>query len=157
MLRLPTIAGCLIFAACATLGKPDLEELKPSIESFHQKIRWKDFRAAADLLVPERRESFIKARTRANDDKDLFITDFQLEDAKTSDDQLEAKVVSRVSWYRLPSMTEQTATITNVFVWRERRWELESQDAGPFPDLLGAPPAPATPEGARHNQTGGTN
>lgn len=125
-------------------GKSDLEELKPAIESFHQKLRWKDFRVAAEGIVPERRDSFIKARIKTNDERDLFITDFQLEDAKTSDDQLQARAVSRLSWYRLPSMTEVSATITSVYVWREKRWMLESQDSGPFPDLLGPPPMSPT-------------
>lgn len=146
MVRQLAIVWCVVISACATLsGKPDLEELKPAIEAFHQKLRWKDFRVAADGIVPERRESFVKARTKSNDEKDLFITDFQLEDAKTSDDQMQAKAVSKLSWYRLPSMTEQSATITSVYVWRDRKWMLESQDSGPFPDLLGPPPMAPEP------------
>lgn len=133
----------LVFAlnsACVTLmGQPDLEALKPAIESFHQKLRWKDFRVAAEGIVPERRQSFIKARIKSNDERDLFITDFQLEDAQTSNDQRQAHAVSRVSWYRLPSTSEQSATITSLYVWRDRRWLLESQDSGPFPEMVGAP------------------
>ncbi len=144
MLRHVAIVLCLLNSACATFwAKGDLEELKPAIESFHQKLRWKDFRVAAEGIVPERRESFIKARTKTNDERDLFITDFQLEDAKTSDDQTKAHAVSKLSWYRLPSTSEQTATITSLYVWRDKRWLLESQDSGPFPDMLGAPPLPA--------------
>jgi hypothetical protein len=129
--------------SCAGLrAKPDVEELKPTIEAFHQRSRWKDFRGAADLIVPERRTAFVKARSKTNDEKDLFITNFDLEDAKISSDGL-AEVVSRISWYRLPSNVEKTATVTSVFVWREGKWWLESQDEGPFPDLMPAPDAAA--------------
>jgi len=129
----------LASASCATVSKPDLDELKPAVEAFHQRLRWKDFRGAADLIVPERREAFIRARTRLKDDKDLFITDFQLEDARTSPDQAVARTVARLSWYRLPSTTEETAVITNVFAWRQGAWLLESQDSGPFEDLRPVP------------------
>lgn len=138
MLRL--LVPVLLLVACAGLrAKPDVEELKPAIEAFHQRSRWKDFRGAADLIVPERRSAFIKARTRAGDEKDLFITNFELEDAVVGGEGL-AEVVSRMSWYRLPSNVEKTATLTSVFVWREGKWWLESQDEGPFPDLKPAPP-----------------
>jgi hypothetical protein len=138
-MRRLALALVLVSQSCATArSKPDTEELKPAIEAFHQRIRWKDFRGAGDLIVPERTKPFVKARTTAGDEKDLFITNYELEDAKVSSDGL-AEVVSRISWYRLPSNVEKTATVTSVFVWREGKWWLESQDDGPFPDLKPAP------------------
>ncbi|MGV3625061.1 MAG: hypothetical protein ACO1OB_29850 [Archangium sp.] len=125
---------------CATLPKGDPEELKPAVEAFHQRARWKDFRGAADLLTPDRRGPFIKERSKMNDDKDLFITNFELEDAKIAPDTVTAEVVTKISWYRLPSTSEQTKTVTNVFVWRDSAWLLESQDEGPFEELKPAPP-----------------
>ncbi len=138
----------LFFSGCATTPKGEIDDLKPTIRAVHQSFRWKDFRGAADMLVAERQDAFIKARLKSNDDQDLFITNFELEDAKISPDQLVAKVVTKISWYRLPSTTEKTAVVTSVFVWREGAWKLESQDDGPFEDLLPAPekkkePAPA--------------
>ena len=140
----------LASASCATVSKPDLDELKPAVEAFHQRLRWKDFRGGADLIVPERRDSFLKARARLKDDKDLYITDFQLEDARTSPDQSVARTVARLSWYRLPSTIEESAVVTNVFAWREGAWLLESQDSGPFEELRPAPaklvPPPRKPQ-----------
>jgi hypothetical protein len=99
-------------------------------------VRWKAFRGAADLMVAERRDAFVKARKTLNDDRDLFVTNFELEDAKLSADLLTARAVTRLSWYRLPSSTEQTVTVMNVFIWREGLWQLESMDDGPFDELL---------------------
>jgi hypothetical protein len=128
-----------LFASCATMrNKPDVDELKPTIEAFHQRARWKDFRGAADLIVPERRSSYVKARLTTDDERDLFITDYELEDAKISNEGT-AEVISKVTWYRLPSASTKTTVVTSVFVWREGRWWLESQDDGPFPELAQAP------------------
>jgi hypothetical protein len=131
----------LFFAGCATVPKGEVEDLKPSMRALYQSFRWKDFRGAAELMVAERREAFVKGRTKLKDDRDLFITNFELEDAKISADMLTARAVARLSWYRLPSTTEETVTITNVFVWRDGTWQLESQDEGPFEELRPAKPA----------------
>lgn len=141
LVLLSTLCACAAWRA-----RPDVEELKPAIEAFHQRARWKDFRGAADLLVPERRKAFVKARTKTDDERDLFITNFDLEDAKISSAGV-AEVVSRISWYRLPSNVEKTATLTSVFVWRDGKWWLESQDDGPFPDLMPAPEPPGSDAG----------
>lgn len=129
-------------ASCVTVPKGEIEDLKPAVEAIHQRFRWKDFRGAAELMVLERQEAFIKARSKLDDEKDLFITNFEMEDAKISPDLLTAKAVTRISWYRLPSTTEKSATVTNVFVWRGGLWQLESQDDGPFEELKPEPEKP---------------
>ena len=127
----------LLTTACSTVnGDPDL--LKPTLEAFHSRARWKDYRGAAELLVPEKRDAFEKARKANHDDKDLAITDFSLEDAKIAPDRMSATAVSKVSWYRLPSASEQTATITTKMVWREQKWMVAWQDDGPFSAELAA-------------------
>jgi hypothetical protein len=133
-------------AGCVTVQKGEIEDLKPAVRAVHQSFRWKDFRGAADMMVSERREAFIKARTKLNDDRDLFITNFELEDAKISADLLTAKAITRISWYRLPSNSEKTATVTSVFVWREGVWQLESQDDGPFEELKPEPKPVSKPD-----------
>lgn len=134
----------LFFAGCATTPKGEIDDLKPAIRAVHQSFRWKDFRGAADMMVEERRDAFVKARLKSNDDQDLFITNFELEDAKISKEATIAKVVTKISWYRLPSTTEKTAVVTSLFVWRDGVWQLESQDDGPFEDLLPAKKAALT-------------
>jgi hypothetical protein len=133
--QLRTLALLVLGSGCATLPKGDVEELKPAAEKFHERIRWKDFRGAAELVIPELSMNFVRSRLASNDEKDLFITDFQLEDAQVAPNMLEASVVSRISWYRLPSTTEKSEIVTSLLVWREGQWLLERQDSGPFVEL----------------------
>jgi hypothetical protein len=139
MKQLAVTLLALFLASCVTVPKGEIEDLKPAVRAVHQSFRWKDFRGAAEMMVLERQEAFIKARMKLNDDQDLFITNFELEDAKLSPDLLVAKAYTRISWYRLPSTTEKTALVTSIFVWRDGVWQLESQDDGPFDDLKPEP------------------
>jgi hypothetical protein len=127
---------CLLALGCAHAPRSTgLSGLKPFAEDFHRRIRWKDYRGAANLLVLERREAFLAARREQHDERDLSITDYDIEDARMKD-ELHAKVVTRLSWVRLPSPSEHTETVTSEFVFREGSWWLERQDAGPFaPEL----------------------
>lgn len=138
MTRALALIFALQLAACAH-DKGDLEALKPAAEKFHQRARWKDFRGAAELIVEERQAAFIKARLKHDDDRDLYITNFELEDARVAPDLMSATVISKISWYRMPSNVEKTAVVTSVFVWRHEAWILESQDDGPFEELKPAP------------------
>jgi hypothetical protein len=127
----------LVLAGCAHTSKESkLEELKPVVENFHKAVRWKDFRAASRLLVPERQEDFLKARRQLKDEQDLSITDYELEEVKLSEDGQHATVVSQIQWMRLPSASAHTATVTSEFVLRNGTWLLERQEDGPFADEL---------------------
>ncbi len=127
-------------SACATVPRSGgLETLKPAVETFHKRARWKDIRGLVDLVVPERREAFAKGRRELNDDRDLSISDYQLEDVKFSDAGMRAVVVSRVQWVRLPSASEHDDQITSEFVFRDGAWLLARQDVGPFAGELSQP------------------
>lgn len=133
----------LLAAACAHgPRRGTLESLKPAVETFHQRVRWKDYRGAAELLVPERREAFQKAVRSRNDERDLSITDYELEEARLSADGRTAWVESRLSWVRLPSVTERSEVITSEYVFLQGAWWLARQDAGPFAAELEAPYTP---------------
>ena len=123
----------LLGGACAHTPKSTgMEGLKPIVEQFHQRVRWKDFRGAARHLVPERREAFLKARRELQDDRDLSITDFEVLEVTQSEDGMRATVTTRLQWMRLPSATEQTATVTLEFVFQHGTWLVERMLDGPF-------------------------
>jgi hypothetical protein len=131
--RLSALFLVLVLGACATTSKKSsLEALKTTVESFHQVIRWRDYRSAARFIVPERREDFQRARIKLHDDQDLTVTDYEIEDVKLSEDGQRATVQSRIQWMRLPSASARTALVTSEFVQRNGAWLLERQLEGPF-------------------------
>lgn len=132
MTRSLALLLALALVGCAHSPKSNLETLKPVVEGFHKSIRWRDYRGAAKVIVPERREHFEDARRELKDEEDLSITDYELEDVKLSEDGQRATVISRVQWMRLPSVSAKTATVTSEFVYRDGAWLLERQLGGPF-------------------------
>ena len=130
------LAVLLAFAlstGCAhTKKKSDLETLRPVVESFHQRVRWKDYRIAARFIVPERRQDFERARRERQDERDLSITDYEIEEVQVEEEGARAIVTSRIKWMRLPSVSEQSDTVTSEFIYRDGKWLLEKQAGGPF-------------------------
>lgn len=117
------------------VGTP--ETLRPTAERFHQLVRWRDYRGALDLLVPERREAFQRSLQSSDEEKDLTVTDYQLEEVQLLDGGQRARVTSRISWVRLPSVSERSELVTSEYVFREGLWLLERQQGGPFGAALG--------------------
>jgi hypothetical protein len=104
-------------------------------EEFFKRVRWRDWHGAAELVVPERRGPFEKARLRDHDDKDLQITDYDLVELRPLSGG-RVQVVAKLSWIRLPSVTEKTETTTSVLVPFGSVWFVAQQDEGPFaPEL----------------------
>ncbi|WP_233601337.1 MULTISPECIES: hypothetical protein [Corallococcus] len=109
-----------------------MEALRPVVEGFHKNLRWRNYRTVSTFLVPEERQDFDRKRRELHDDRDLTVTDFEIEDVKLAEDGRHATVHSRIQWMRLPSVTEQTDTVTSEFVFRDGAWLLEKQLSGPF-------------------------
>jgi hypothetical protein len=124
--------------ACAhTLKKTsDLQSLRPVVEGFHQRVRWKDYRLAALYLTPERRQDFERGIRERQDERDLSITDYEIEGVQFAEEGQRAIVTSRIQWMRLPSASERTDTVTSEFIYRDGTWLLERQLGGPFDDEL---------------------
>jgi len=129
----PLLLVALLGGACAhTPQSTGLEGLRPVVEDFHKRIRWKDFRGASRQIVAESREAFLRARAELHDERDLTITDFEVLDAQLTPDGMRAFVTARLQWMRLPSPSEQTATVTEEYVFRDKTWQLERMQDGPF-------------------------
>ncbi len=135
------IAALFLLSACATT-KGDKDTLKPTLEAFHSGMRWKDLRSLSQVLMPDKREGFDKAVKDRDDEKNLFVSDYSLEDCKVALDVLSAVCYSKVSWYRLPSISEKTVTIATTLRWKGGLWLIEKQSDGPFAEelSLGSPP-----------------
>jgi len=130
----------LSVSACAHSRRSSgVEGLRHAAELFHHRVRWKDYGGAALLVVPERRDAFEEGRRVLKDDRELNISDYELTDLQLSADGLTGRVASKVSWYRLPSLSQHDDTVVSEFVWRDGAWLLERQTGGPFHDDLSAP------------------
>jgi hypothetical protein len=133
--RIAAVILLAVFSACATT-KGDVDTLKPTLTAFHQEMRWKDMRQLSGQLMPERREAFDKASRARDDEKNLFVTDYQLEDCKVQPDGVTAICYSKVSWYRLPSASEKTVSVATTLKWKGNLWLIEKQSDGPFAEEL---------------------
>jgi hypothetical protein len=123
--------------ACAHTKKTsDLETLRPTVESFHQRVRWKDYRVASRYVVPERRQQFERVVREREDERDLDITDYEIESVEMVDEGQRAIVTSTFRWTRLPSVSVQKGTATSEFVYRDGVWLMERQEGGPFDGVL---------------------
>ena len=139
----PLLAAlCVACAHTPEAPKPDPAAVKLAAETFHRKARWKDFRGAAAMVVPDRRAQFVAACERRKDERDLEISDYELLDLRLDPSGDRAIVVSHVSWLRLPSLTEKTDTVTTEVVREGDVWLVARQDRGPFAEELGAPYRP---------------
>ena len=125
--------------SCAHVSKVSgLKELKDSADTFHQRIRWHDFRGANELLVPALRPGFERGLRERHDERDLSITDYDLEDVRMAADGVHGLVSSRVNWVRLPDTSEHTERVSTLFVFQSGVWFVEQQAGGPFAkDLKG--------------------
>lgn len=142
--RLPVLLVlAAAFLACAhgRVGG-DPETARKTAELFHHRSRWKDYGGAALLIVPEKRKAFDDARRLLHDERDLNISDYQLDEISLSEDAASARVVSKIDWYRLPSVTNHEDTVVTDFVYRGGAWMIARQTGGPFSDELSGPYVP---------------
>lgn len=127
-------------AGCAhTPSSSGPDEARRAADLFHHRARWKDYGGAALVIVPEKRAAFDEARRLLNDERDLTISDYQLDELSLSQDTLSARVVSRVSWYRLPSLSQHDDTVVTDLVWLNGAWLIARQTGGPFEEELSGP------------------
>ncbi len=149
MTRIACLVGSTAFlalAACATTPRSSgAEGARTVAELFHHRARWKDFGGAALLIVPEKREAFEQARQLLDDDRELTISDYQLDELTLAGDRLSARVVSKVSWYRLPSLSQRDETVVTELVWTRGAWLVSRQQNGPFHEELAGPWEPPAP------------
>ncbi len=143
------LLAALAGSGCAHAQKQDRASLmRSTAERFHQLVRWNDFQGAAGLLTPERQPGFLEARERLEDEKNLTVSDYELLELVLGEDGEQGEVLSKMSWFRLPSDKQETATIRTILVHQNGRWLVSKQNKGPFTPELSReyPVAPAAAE-----------
>ena len=126
----------MLGGGCAHTKKVDLEALNKTVEGFHKRVRWKDYQLAGRYVVPERRGDFADALREHEDERNLDVSDYELEGVEVSPDGERARVVSRMRWTRLPSPSMKDERVVSDFVYREGQWLREKQLGGPFDGAL---------------------
>jgi hypothetical protein len=127
------VAVAALFLACAHTSSADRAKgAQAAAEMFHHRARWRDFGGASLLLTPERRGAFERTRRLLGDERDLSIADYELDRVTLGGDGLSAQVVSRVSWHRLPSISQHDDTVVTELRCDDGAWLIGRQTGGPF-------------------------
>ena len=143
---MPALLGVALLLSCAHARiQGDADAARKTADLFHHRVRWRDFGGATLLLVPEKRAAFDEARRTLNDERDLSISDYQLDELQLAESGTEARVVSRMSWYRLPSVSTHEDTVVTELVYQNGAWLISRQQGGPFDEELSGPYHPASP------------
>lgn len=127
---------CVLLMGCATTSGGDVDALKPTITALHENMRWKQLQQFGQQLLPERRDAFAAACLSRDDEKNLFVTEYQLQECKVLEDKTFAVCLSSVSWYRLPSNSTKTVTLATTLKWKGGMWLVDRQSDGPFGEEL---------------------
>lgn len=136
MLRALWLLLIVPFLACSHQDKPEgPNAMRKAAEEFMQRVRWKDFAGAAEMLVPARREHFVSDRRKAHDERDLSILDYDLEELKMAPDAMSGQIDASISYSKLPSVSVKNDDISLFFVFRDGHWFVDRMVGGPFPEL----------------------
>lgn len=137
------VSGC---ARSALRTDADPQAVKTAADTFHRRTRWKDFTSASTLIVADRRQAFLDAREAKRDERDLTISDYELLELRLDPNGERAEVVSRITWFRLPSLSENSDTVVSELVREGSTWFIARQSRGPFTPELEEPYFAPEPE-----------
>lgn len=143
MRRLAALSLFALLLACAQLRpKANADSLRQASDTFARFLRWGDLRGASQLLVHESQRGWLDAALDARDDENLKVTEVEPDDLRLEAGR--ATTVSRVTWYRLPSVNARTERMKVEWVERGGTWYVVAIDGGPLP-LSAPPPDAGTP------------
>jgi len=137
-MKRPLHAACALLSAlalatgCAAGPGAKSEQLALAVRDYHDALQFGDFQVIARYLRPAARADFL-ARAYGME-KSLSVLEFTPISSQNGPDGDSAFLVTRVSWYELPSTVVRTE---NVFVHWKRTdadtWAIESVEGGPLP------------------------
>lgn len=104
----------LILAACSAPMQSPAKLADKSQEIFMDAMRWKNFEAAANLMLLEHRKDFKKAFRAV---KDITIVDIKLVDVQASDEDRRFETTVEMEYYLLPSVTLKTFSFDQTWLY----------------------------------------
>ena len=143
--RILTVLLLAAAAGCASGPNRNTEQLALAARDYHDALQFGDFQVIARYLAPEARTDYLARAFGLQ--KSLSVLEFTPIATEMNADGDRARMVTRLSWYELPSTVVKTE---NVFIeWKrvgggvatDGTWTIESVEGGPLP--VTAPEKPA--------------
>jgi len=105
----------LSLLACSShLDKPVNEVAELSRKDFMNALRWKQYKAAAEFMLPENRKDFLATFNKL---KDIHITDVRLLDLQEKAEGRRFETSIEMDYYLLPSVSVKTFTFAQDWVY----------------------------------------
>ncbi len=126
-----------VIGGCGSLYKSKPEQLKASVRTFNENVRWKRYHAASDFIPEERREAWARAMERAG--AVFTVTDYDFAPVLVEGD--EAIIQVDLTYHRvhgvhvLPMRRKQVWQYVNNEWYLDSDTEVEVSDE-PLPDSL---------------------
>jgi len=101
--------------ACSShLDKPVTEVAEMSRDDFMNALRWKQYKVAAEFMLPENRKDFLATFRKL---KDIHITDVRLLDLQETAEGRRFETSIEMDYYLLPSVSLKTFSFTQDWVY----------------------------------------
>lgn len=136
-----------LITGCGSLAHLGPEDLKKSVRSYNDAVRWKSWQKASSFVDETQRSLWLQHRVNAGNT--LQIADVQISSVERPNTQETQAIVSvNVSWYRLPNTTLQITAWQQTWEhFPKRGWRMmkEEQLKTVVPDPKPLPPTEAAP------------
>ena len=103
-----------LLACSSHFDKPVTEVAEMSRDDFMNALRWKQYKVAAEFMLPENRKDFL---TTFNKLKDIHITDVRLLDLQETAEGRRFETSIEMDYYLLPSVSLKTFCFTQDWVY----------------------------------------
>jgi len=117
----------LLLVGCTGPRPSPGEQLSKALTQYHGHLIFERFDDAAGFVPVPRRDEFITYYEEQRGE--LRVLEFDVRRVEISPDEQQAQAEIMLRWYRLPSTTVMTSTMTERWSWDEdaERWEVVEQ------------------------------
>jgi len=103
-----------LLACSSHLDKPVTEVAEMSRDDFMNALRWKQYKVAAEFMLPDNRKDFLATFRKL---KDIHITDVRLLDLQETAEGRRFETSIEMDYYLLPSVSLKTFSFTQDWVY----------------------------------------
>ena len=103
-----------LLACSSHLDKPVTEVAEMSRDDFMNALRWKQYKVAAEFMLPENRKDFLATFRKL---KDIHITDVRLLNLQETAEGRRFETSIEMDYYLLPSVSVKTFSFTQDWVY----------------------------------------